>query len=188
MSRTKLITIGLFAALSFLVLIYGGIFGFDDAGREDPRWTANTAPDFQLKDLDGKPFKLSDFRGKTVLLNFWASWCAPCIKEFPSMLELLEREGDSLVLIAVSHDDSLKDIHRFLNMQNGKYSRQLKKANLVLAWDEDKKLGRDTFNVLRVPETFILDGEQRMVRKVAGELDWAGPQMREFLKSLKSKK
>ncbi|MEZ4873337.1 MAG: TlpA disulfide reductase family protein [Bdellovibrionales bacterium] len=51
------------------------------------------AIDFEKETIDGKPFKLSDLKGKVILLNFWASWCDPCVEEFPSMLKLLEEMG-----------------------------------------------------------------------------------------------
>src|SRR5690242_16222960 len=65
------------------------------------------APDFVLKDLDGKKVKLSDYRGKAVLLNFWATWCPPCKVEMPWFVDLQKQYGnDGLVVLGVAMDDS----------------------------------------------------------------------------------
>ena len=71
------------------------------------------APDFEVSDISGQRYRLSDFRGKVIYLNFWATWCVPCQVEMPDMYELLERE-DNLVIIAVNRGESLDRAKRFL--------------------------------------------------------------------------
>src|SRR5687767_14878390 len=68
------------------------------------------APDIQAQDKNGKLLPLSAYRGKVVLLNFWASWCEPCVKEMPSMDALQRTFGDDLVVLAISADESWDDI------------------------------------------------------------------------------
>jgi len=72
------------------------------------------APDFTLPGLDGTPVRLSDLRGKTVLINFWATWCGPCRKEFPELVKLVQQQGDrGLVVLAVDVSESRDDVARF---------------------------------------------------------------------------
>jgi thiol-disulfide isomerase/thioredoxin len=72
------------------------------------------APDFTLPGLDGTPVRLSDLRGKTVLINFWATWCGPCRKEFPELVKLAQQHGDrGLVVLAVNVSESRDDVAHF---------------------------------------------------------------------------
>src|SRR4051794_29873206 len=72
------------------------------------------APDFVLNDLENKPIKLSDFDNQFVIINFWASWCAPCVKEFPSLKRLVEKMDGKITVLAVSNDNQFADLESFL--------------------------------------------------------------------------
>ena len=74
----------------------------------------NGVPDFSVKDVNGNGISLSQFRDKIVILNFWASWCEPCVDEFPSMMRLIERFHGDIILIAISADYTLEDMKSFL--------------------------------------------------------------------------
>lgn len=124
-----------------------------------------TAPDFLLTDLNDKPQKLSDFRGKVVFLNFWATWCKPCREEMPSM-EVLHKnfEKDGLVVLAVSIDrvTTTKDIPPFIKGMN------LTFPVLVDSWGKTDK----PYKRMGVPETFIID-QQGVIREIViGPRDW----------------
>lgn len=87
------------------------------AGQEDLDVGAevgNLSPDFELSAFDGTRHKLSDFRGKPVYVNFWASWCGPCIIELPEMQSLLDEHGDDLAVIAVNRTEPLDRATSFL--------------------------------------------------------------------------
>src|SRR4051794_22991375 len=71
-------------------------------------------PNFTLKTLDGKDVSVTDFKGKVLLINLWATWCAPCVKEFPSLKNLVEKFGGKVVVLAVSHDHDREDIDTFV--------------------------------------------------------------------------
>jgi peroxiredoxin len=123
------------------------------------------APDFSLTDLNDKPYRLSDFRGKVVFLNFWATWCKPCREEMPSM-EILNRnfEKDGLVILAVSIDrvTTTKDIPPFVKGLN------LTFPVLVDSWGRTDK----PYKRMGVPETFIIDQHGIIQEIVIGPRDW----------------
>ena len=125
-------------------------------------------PDFQLPDLKGVDHKLSQYRGKVVVLNFWASWCAPCVKEFPSLQRLADHFKGKLIVIAVSHDRNRDDLDSFVEAM-GKESQ-----NFQILWDKDRSVG-DKYGTEVLPETFIIGTDQKLVRKIAGEDDWDSP-------------
>ncbi|MEQ1562490.1 MAG: TlpA disulfide reductase family protein, partial [Nitrospiraceae bacterium] len=123
------------------------------------------APDFALTDLNDKPHRLSDFRGKVVFLNFWATWCKPCRVEMPSM-EVLHKnfEKDGLVVLAVSIDrvTTTKDIPPFIKGMN------LTFPVLIDSWGKTDK----PYKRMGVPETFIID-QQGVIREIViGPRDW----------------
>lgn len=124
-----------------------------------------TAPDFSLTDLNDKPQRLSDFRGKVVFLNFWATWCKPCREEMPSMQVLHKNfEKDGLVVLAVSIDrvTTTKDIPPFIKGMN------LTFPVLIDSWGKTDK----PYKRMGVPETFIID-QQGVIREIViGPRDW----------------
>lgn len=134
-------------------------------------------PDFTVKGLDGKEVKLSDFRGKIVLVNIWATWCAPCVKEFPSLQGLVKRMGGKVVVLAVSYDKHFEDIETFIKAFGGV------PENFLIAWDPDRKT-TGVFGTDVLPETYIISGEGKMVRKIAGETTWDDPMAVRFFENL----
>jgi cytochrome c biogenesis protein CcmG/thiol:disulfide interchange protein DsbE len=135
------------------------------SSKYEPLVVGKPAPDFALTDLNDKPHRLSDFRGKVVFLNFWATWCAPCREEMPSM-EVLNKsfEKDGLVVLAVSIDrvTTTKDIPPFVKSLN------LTFPVLIDSWGITDK----PYKRLGVPETFIID-QQGIVREIIiGPKDW----------------
>jgi thiol-disulfide isomerase/thioredoxin len=130
-------------------------------------------PDFTLPDLDGHPVSLSQFKGRPVLINLWASWCAPCVKEFPSLKHLVENFKGRLVVLAVSHDHSREDLDSFI-----KAFGEVPK-DFVIVWDKERKTG-DLLGTDQLPETYILTRESKLLRKIAGEQVWDNPMALRF--------
>jgi thiol-disulfide isomerase/thioredoxin len=135
-------------------------------------------PQFEVQKLlkDGN-FKLEAVRGKVVLINFWASWCNPCVQEFPSMLKLMARFKDDLVLVAVSTDETKDEAVRFVKTLG------VSGANAHLVWDPSRKVA-DQYGVQRIPESYVVGRDGKLIRKIVGVEDWAIPQSFEFFEGL----
>jgi cytochrome c biogenesis protein CcmG, thiol:disulfide interchange protein DsbE len=146
-----------------------------------PAQSYTLAPDFTFTKLDGSTQKLSALRGKTVLLNFWASWCAPCRTEFPQFVKLADHEPD-IIILALSVDHDRKAMERFLQEQPGE-SHKL--PNFILAHDPAKAIAQDLFQSIRYPETILIDAKGQIRRKYVGlEVEWDSPAFRAELPSL----
>jgi peroxiredoxin len=134
-------------------------------------------PDFELAQMDGKKLRLSDYRGKIVILNFWASWCNPCVEEFPSMMKLIEEFKGEVVIVAVSSEESKPDIETFMK------AFQLPKPNFNVVWDPDKAV-MQKYGVEKVPESFLVGRDGKLIRKVMGIENWNTPDAIEFFRLL----
>ena len=117
------------------------------------------APDFVLPQLDGTPLRLSDYRGKVVLLDFWATWCDPCREETPHFVELQREFADrGLQIIGVSMDDTSEPVRYFYQQFHVNYPVVMGSA----------KTGEAYGGVLGLPIVFLLDREGRIVAKHMG--------------------
>lgn len=127
------------------------------------------APDFTFTDLSGRAHKRSDYAGKTVILNFWASWCAPCVAEFPLLLETAAKT--QAILIALSSDDNAAAVERFLLKLDAKSQKILKQNNIIIALDPDKAITSDLFQTVSLPETVIIGPSGLMTHKIIGAVE-----------------
>lgn len=133
------------------------------------RLIGQKAPGFSLKDIEGKPVTLSAYKGRVVLLNFWAAWCPPCRAEMPSMEKLNRRLKDKgLVVLAVSVDRSLSPVRDFLKNTPVSFP--------VLADDDKQQVARSLYKVFTIPTTFIIDRNGVVVDRYFGEQDWTKPE------------
>ena len=122
-------------------------------------------PDFELERMDGTTFKLSELTGKILVINFWASWCNPCVEEFPSMIKLVDRYHSGLTVVAVATDDDRKDIEAFLKVYH------LPKPGFEVVWDK-KKTVMNSYGIEKVPESFLVGKDFKLIRKVLGIENW----------------
>lgn len=127
--------------------------------------------DWVFKDLKEEVFDLYCFRGqKIIVLNFWATWCAPCVKELSSLSELAEQHEDELFVVAVS-TESKEQIENFLSQSFKGLSKELKIASV----DEKEKLRY--FPKDSLPSTYIFNRQGFLKIKEVGDKDWSHPQI-----------
>jgi len=118
------------------------------------------APDFVRTDLSGRPLRLGQYRGRVVLLNFWATWCAPCIEEMPTFSRWQRHFGDGgLQVIGVSMDDDEATVKRFVAKRSVPYPIMM----------GDAKLGELFGGVFGLPQSFLIDARGRIVYRSVGE-------------------
>lgn len=136
------------------------------------------AADFVLKDLSGKSVRLSDFRGKMVLLNFWATWCQTCVRERPALERLWETYGPrGFVVLAVSIDrSSTAKVKGFVENHH---------LSFPVLHDRDD-LVSPQYGVLGVPTSFLITRSGIIAYRVVGEYDWDGPEVRQAIEGLLS--
>jgi cytochrome c biogenesis protein CcmG, thiol:disulfide interchange protein DsbE len=143
------------------------------SGSRPPR-IGNAAPDFTVKDAD-RQVTLSQLRGQVVVLNFWATWCPPCIEETPSLNQMQKQLKDKgVVVLAVSVDADDAAYRRFLKDHN---------VNLLTVRDADQK-SNALYGTIRFPETYIIDRQGVVRRKFIGAVDWTSPEITTFLTKL----
>jgi thiol-disulfide isomerase/thioredoxin len=132
-------------------------------------WAGGPTPALSLKDLEGTAQPLQSFRGKVVVLNFWATWCEPCRAEMPSLNKLRQSfEGKPVVVLAVNVGEGEGRIKEFL----GKVP-----VEFPVLLDRDAAASK-AWKVRMLPATFILDREGRIRYSHAGERDWDAPDVR----------
>jgi thiol-disulfide isomerase/thioredoxin len=134
------------------------------------------APDFVARDLQGKPIRLSELRGKVVFLNLWATWCAPCREEMPS-LEMLQRDmaGMDFVILAVSEDATGAEAVKPYVDEFG--------FTFPILLSPDGAVGRK-YGITGYPETFIIDKSGQVVVHHVGPRHWADSGVRAMLRQL----
>jgi cytochrome c biogenesis protein CcmG/thiol:disulfide interchange protein DsbE len=132
------------------------------------------APDFTVRDSD-RTVTLSQLRGQVVVLNFWATWCPPCIEEMPSLVQMQERmKSKGVTVLAVSIDVDENAYREFLK-QHG--------VNLLTVRDPDEKTPT-LYGTHMWPETYIIDRNGIVRRKFIGAVDWTEPEVIEFIGKL----
>jgi cytochrome c biogenesis protein CcmG, thiol:disulfide interchange protein DsbE len=143
------------------------------SGSRPPRIGTN-APEFTVQDAQTK-VTLSQYRGQVVVLNFWATWCAPCVEEIPSLVEMQRRLKDKgVTVLAVSMDVDEGAYRRFVKDHN---------VNLLTVRDPDQK-SSSLYGTHLYPETYVIDRNGVMRRKFIGAVDWTEPEITDFLGKL----
>ena len=145
----------------------------------------HTAEDFALK-IDkrfepqfGNPSHLSDFRGKVVILNFWASWCGPCVEETPALITLQQRIAPrNGVILGVSIDEDPAAYAKFVRDQGINFP----------TWNDPSavKIAHD-YGTSMWPETYVIDRKGKIARKIIGPQDWNSPEMLAYFDNLLAK-
>lgn len=117
------------------------------------------APDFKLENLDGQSTSLSDFRGKTVLLNFWATWCPPCVSEMPYLQQVYEGWSEKgLAVLAINIGENPTEVKGFLQAHN---------LSLPVLLDTKENAARK-YNITGIPTSFFIDSDGIIQQKIIG--------------------
>jgi len=157
--------------LSFALLVLLALAPGCDRGAH-PAQTGRVAPDFTVSD-GATTVHLANYRGRVVLLNFWATWCSPCVQEMPALIQL-HHEHPELAIVAVSVDEDPDAYSRFL---------QRRHVDLITVRDPAQKAAQ-LYHTEGWPETYIIDRTGVIRRKIVGDPDWSNPEIRAFLKGL----
>jgi cytochrome c biogenesis protein CcmG/thiol:disulfide interchange protein DsbE len=153
-----------------LTLVVVLAVGCDRGSR--PGNIGRTAPQFVLTD-GTQSFDLSKLRGRVVVLNLWATFCAPCIEELPSLLALHKAMPD-LAIVAVSMDQDPDVYHRFLIEHH---------VDVLTYRDEDQRINA-LYGTAQIPETYIIDRQGVLRRKFVSAQDWTSPEITGYLSKL----
>jgi len=126
-------------------------------------WKGGPTPTLALKDLEEKPHRLADYKGKVVLINFWATWCAPCRDEMPSIQRLKEKlAGRPFVVLAVNLDEPESRIRKF---------RSEMKVDFTILLDPGRKVAR-AWDARILPASFVVGADGRVRYSLVGEIEW----------------
>jgi cytochrome c biogenesis protein CcmG/thiol:disulfide interchange protein DsbE len=133
------------------------------------------APEFSIKADNGKTVTARDFGGKLLILNFWATWCQPCVQEVPSLEQLQKQLGSKgLVVLGVSEDKDAEAYKEFLARFRVTYLTARDPAVTI----------KPKYGTVQIPESYLIDSNGRVVEKIVGEANWSSPQMVEHVQSL----
>ena len=156
----------------FVLILLIGLSGCYSGSR--PPRIGTSAPDFSVRDSE-RQVALGQFHGQIVVLNFWATWCAPCVEEVPSLVEMQRRmRAKGVTVLAVSIDVDENAYRRFVRDHN---------VNLITVRDPDQKVSK-LYGTFGWPETYVIDRSGVMRRKFIGPVDWTDPEVTDFLSKL----
>lgn len=159
----------LYLLAAFLTLVTAGCY----TGSR-PQHVGSAAKDFTVRDSDHQ-VSLNQFRGQVVVVNFWATWCPPCMQELPSMINMQNQlRSRGVVVVGVSIDVDDDAYHRFLKQRS---------VNFVTVRDPEQKVA-GMYGTSGWPESYIIDRQGVLRRKVVGPINWESPEVVQFLSKL----
>ncbi len=164
-------------AIQTLIVMLLGVFVYVifDSFHETVVVVGDSAPDFSITADNGRSITTSNFGGKILVLNFWATWCQPCLQEIPSLDEFQRRfAGSGVVVLGVSVDKDEKAYRDFLTRT---------RVSFLTARDPDNKINVD-YGTLKFPETYIIDAKGKVLRKIINAQDWMSERMIQDMESL----
>ena len=174
----KRVAVPAFAGLLVGFALAASLLLQDDARADTARfvpWSGADTPTLALNDLSGQAHALGDYRGKVVLVNFWATWCEPCRAEMASMERLRERlAGKPFTVLLVNHGET--------RMRVGDFVKREALAFSVLL-DPNQDASR-AWRVRLLPSSFLVGADSRVRYTVIGEMDWASPESAETVQGL----
>lgn len=164
--------LGGLAMVGALAVLY--VFAMPSYRQGEPSVAGRRAPDFTLA-TDGRQFHLSDLHGKVVVLDFWASWCPPCVEEAASLNALQQHiSSQGGTVVGISWDDDPAAYQKFLAEHN---------VNFPTYRDDNRKIGTN-YGTVMIPEAYLISRDGRIARKIVGPQDWTSPELTAALDAL----
>lgn len=146
-----------------------------DMFRERVVVAGDTAPNFEVRTDDGRTLTRANFGGKLLVLHFWATWCPPCVTEFPSLSAFQKQfAGQGVVVLGVSVDQNAKAYRDFLKRMN---------VSFVTARDPEARISSN-YGTFQFPETYIINQDGKVVEKIISNADWMDPERVSLVKAL----
>ncbi len=157
----------------FLLMLGALLLNACNRGSRPPR-VGTPAKDFTVRDSD-RTVNLNQFRGQVLVLNFWATWCPPCVQELPSMMDMQDRlRANGVTVLGVSIDVDDDAYHRFLKQRN---------VNFMTVRDPEQRVA-GSYGTSGWPETYVIDRQGMLRRKFIGPVNWDSPEVMQFLGKL----
>lgn len=135
------------------------------------------AKTFEGIELDGTVFNLESLKGRVLIVNFWASWCDPCVREFPSLIKLVQRFKGEVVLVAVSADKDRSDVADFIK------AFEAKDPAIHVVLDPEFVIAKK-WGTYKLPESYVVGRDFKVVRKIVGLDNWLQPEIVSFFSGL----
>lgn len=149
------------ATVPLLLLVILGVVLASRAPSASPTAIGRPAPDFTVADLDGNPIRLADLRGRPVIVNFWASWCGPCVEEFPLLnAAAAAHADDGLVVVGIVYRDRSEAARDFMARNGGTWPS---------AMDPGERVATD-YGILGAPETYFIGRDGSIVARQIGQI------------------
>ncbi len=136
------------------------------------------APDFVLTDTNDNIHRLADYRDRVLIINFWATWCAPCRKEVPSLKQAWKKlKKENIQLLGIATKDSKEAVNLYQNQNN---------IEFPLPIDENGYVA-DIWSVLAVPTAYVIDQNGHIVMRIVGGKEWSNPKLIDSIIALKNR-
>jgi len=151
--------------LLIIVIIIGSGWAYFSDQRTLPNPVLKTAPAFGAKTFNGEVIALENYKGNVTLIHFWATWCPPCIVEFPTLVELAKSKT-ALTVLAIAVKEDKKNIDRFLAK-----NKIIMPENFIIAVDPKQEISKTLYGTVKLPESYLLTPAHEIARKIVGAED-----------------
>lgn len=174
MKQLKIFILG----IVLILMGFGWYLSWSVNGDRHPAEVGKTAPDFDLKDAAGRAVHLSDYRGRFVVLNFWATWCPPCVEEAPFLEQLHRRfqaaSPQRIAVLTVSVDSGWEAVNQFT---------RAKGITFPVLLDTHQTIP-NSYGTFKYPETYIIDPAGIVRDKIIGAYNWTAPEVMQYFDGL----